>query len=104
MAIEVEISRLFSYRVAWMYTKGLSPNYEVSISKIYGSEMLQHLAQVGMQILGLKGQLMPGSKWAPLAGRVGRLYLAHVARTIGGGTTEIQKNIIAQRGLGLPRD
>jgi len=104
MAIEVDISRLLSYRVAWMYSKGLAPNYEVSISKIYGSEMLQHLASVGMRILGLGGQLMPGSKWAPLSGRIGRLYLAHVARTIGGGTTEIQRNIIAQRGLGLPRD
>jgi hypothetical protein len=56
-----------------------------------------------MQIMGLSGQLEPGSRWAPLAGRLEQFYLFSSALTVAAGTTEIQKGIIAGRGLGLPR-
>jgi alkylation response protein AidB-like acyl-CoA dehydrogenase len=65
--------------------------------------MVQRLAQVGMQMLGLYGQLEFHTRWAPLKGKIERLYLTSVSGTIAGGTSEIQRNIIAERGLGLPR-
>jgi hypothetical protein len=58
----------------------------------------------GTRLLRLYGQLRPESRWAPLLGRVEQGYLSAVAPTIYSGSNEIQRNIIASRGLGLPRD
>ena len=104
LKIEFEVGRLLSYRVAWMQSKGQIPNYEASVSKLYGSELAQRLAGAGVRILGMGGQLAPGSPWAPLKGRFENLYLAAAGLTVAAGTSEIQRNIIAGRGLGLPRD
>jgi alkylation response protein AidB-like acyl-CoA dehydrogenase len=56
----------------------------------------------GMRILGMRGMLEPG-KYAPLKGRVERWALAAPSYTVAGGTSEVNRNIIATRGLGLPR-
>jgi alkylation response protein AidB-like acyl-CoA dehydrogenase len=104
MAVEIQVSRWLSYRVSWMQGEGLLPNYEASMSKVFGSELQQRLGNTGMEILGMYGQLAKGSKWAHLEGRVARSYLNAFSATIGAGTSEIQRNIIARRGLGLPRD
>ncbi|GAF68255.1 unnamed protein product, partial [marine sediment metagenome] len=74
-----------------------------SMSELFGSELLKRLGDVGMQILGLFGPLERGSRWAPLRGRIARDYLFSLGLTIARGTSEIQKNIIAWRGLELPR-
>ncbi len=101
--LETEVSRLLAYRIAWMADNGLEPQQEASISKMFSTELLLRVANTGMQVLGLMGQLAEGSKWAPLRGKLRRLYLWSISETIGGGTSEIQRNIIATRGLGLPR-
>jgi alkylation response protein AidB-like acyl-CoA dehydrogenase len=103
LAIEYEVGRLLAYRVGWLQSKGIVPNYEASVSKMYGSELTQRMAGVGMQLLFLGGQLAPGSPWAPLKGRIESLYLNAAALTIAAGTSEINRGIIATRGLGLPR-
>ena len=101
--IETEVSRWLSYKVAWMQSQGMVPNAEASMSKMYGTELTQRVARTGMEILGMAGQISQGSKWAPLEGHIQQLYLSSVSSTIAAGTSEIQRNIIAQRGLGLPR-
>ena len=103
LAIEVDVSRLISYNIAWMQGEGLVPNKESSMGKIVGTELQQHLSETGMQMLGLHGQLEPGSKYAPMQGQIEHMHLTNVSETIQAGTSEIQRNIIATRGLGLPR-
>ena len=101
--MEAEAARLLAYNVAWMQGQGLVPNKEASISKVFGSETLQRVTSTAMDILGLHGQLRPGDRWAPLLGRVPENWMFSFSHTIAAGTSEIQRNIIATRGLGLPR-
>jgi len=102
--VETEVGRMLSYRVVSLQAKGQIPNYEASIIKLYNMELNQRIARAGMHVLGLYGQLdRADKKWAPLKGRIKNRYLRSVGSTIEGGTSEIQRNIIAIRGLGLPR-
>lgn len=103
LAVDTEVLRLLCYRITWMQSKSETPNYEASVTKVFGSELLHRLANVGMQILGPYSQLDRGSKWAALRGEMLRSYLTSPSMNIGGGTSEIQRSIIAMRGLGLPR-
>lgn len=103
LAIQVEIQRRFAYRVAWLQGQSKPFNREASIAKVWGSEAQQRVAQGGMRILGLRGQLEAESKKNPWQARIERQYLLTVSTTIAAGTSEIQRGIIAQRGLGLPR-
>jgi alkylation response protein AidB-like acyl-CoA dehydrogenase len=103
LKIEYEVGRMLAYRVAWLQSRGTVPNYEASVSKMYGSELTQRMAGAGMELLGLASQLVAGSPWAPLHGRIEALHLSAAALTIAAGTSEINRGIIATRGLGLPR-
>lgn len=103
MAIEIEVSRMISYHIGYLQSKGEVFNREASVGKVFGSEMVQRLYQTGMSMLGLYGTLARGSKWAPLNGRIERGFLMSFGGTIAAGTSEIQRNVIATRGLGLPR-
>ena len=98
--IELQVGLNVAYRIPWLQEQGLTPTHESSVSKLYGSELNQRVAATGIELLGLTGQLREG---APLAGFLSRAYLQSVGATIAGGTSEVQRNIIAQRGLGLPR-
>jgi len=101
--IDVERVRLLNYRVAWMIDQGEVPNAEASAQKVLASEVGQRLADEGMQLLGPHGQLERGSLHAPLNGSFAAAWLLSPLMRFGGGTNEIQRDIIAQRGLGLPR-
>jgi hypothetical protein len=103
LAIESEISYLHGYRIAWMLDRGMIPNYEAAMAKLIGSELMAKLAYAGMQIMGLYGQLREDSKWAPLQGKVERRFRDAPRPLVTRGSSEIMRNIIAQRGLGLPR-
>jgi alkylation response protein AidB-like acyl-CoA dehydrogenase len=102
--VEASVAKMLSYRVVTMQNRGLVPNYEASMTKLYASELSQRNARTAMKVAGLYGQLMAGSEYAPGRGRYGAMYVQTLGSTIAGGTSEIQRNIIATRGLGLPRD
>jgi alkylation response protein AidB-like acyl-CoA dehydrogenase len=109
-SIEAEAARLMSYRVISLQNRGQVPNHEASAVKIYAAELNQRIADTALKIVGLQGLLTRGEKGTATArhaankGRFGRIYLQSVASTIAGGTSEVNRNIIATRGLGLPRD
>jgi alkylation response protein AidB-like acyl-CoA dehydrogenase len=100
--VEANVARLMSYRVVTMQAKGMVPNHEASMTKLFASELNQRIARTGMKVLGLYGQLFGDD--APMKGRYESSYMTSLSSTIAGGTSEIQRNIIATRGLGLPRD
>jgi alkylation response protein AidB-like acyl-CoA dehydrogenase len=102
--IEANVARLMSYRVISMQNAGLVPNHEASMCKLFTSEMQQKIAALGMKLTGMYGMVYGGSERYAGAGRYGYGYVNAVSSTIAGGTSEIQRNIMAQRGLGLPRD
>jgi alkylation response protein AidB-like acyl-CoA dehydrogenase len=101
-AVEVATGTLIAYRIPWMQAQGQIPNHEASMSKLYGSELGQRIARTGLQVIGQYGQLRD-ARLAPLMGRLATAYLTSVSGTIAAGTSEIQRGIIATRGLGLPR-
>ena len=108
---ESDISRLLSYRIAWMQSQGQIPNYQTSMAKMFKTELAKRIAGLGMEIFGYYAQLRPGSgsdvmldsKWERLQEGITRLYLGVPSATIAQGTSQIHRNIIAQRGLGMPR-
>ena len=99
--LEAEVARMMSYQVAWMQNAGQVPNKEASVAKLFSGELEQRIARTGVKALGLHGGLW--GREAPARGRLSRMYAAGVSTTIGGGTSEIQRGIIAMRGLGMPR-
>src|SRR3972149_5232557 len=102
IGLEIEAGQNPCYRGASLQQGGKIPNYEAALPKLYSSELGQRLARTGMELLGLYGQLRPRSKYSYLRGRIERYYQLSVAETIGGGTSEIMRNIIPMRGRGLP--
>jgi 3-oxocholest-4-en-26-oyl-CoA dehydrogenase alpha subunit len=103
MHIDVERVRMLNYKVAWMIDQGEVPNAEASLQKVLSSEIQQRIANEGMQLMGSYGQLALNSPYAPSDGSLVEFWLLSPMMRFGGGTNEIQRNIIAQRGLGLPR-
>ena len=100
--IEAAAGQLLAYNVAAGQAAGGDVVREASTAKVYLSELEQRISDTAMRVFGLRGALISG-RWAPPRGTIATDYLRNVAMTIGGGTSEINRNIIAQRGLGLPR-
>ena len=103
LAIEIESAKLIALRVAWMLDNGQVPNYEAAMLKMMVAETEQRLVNTVMQICGTYGQIKKGSKWAQFNGKFERMYRDSLENLLTRGTSEIMRNIIAQRGLGLPR-
>ena len=105
VAIEAEVARMLSFRIGWLQSREEDISYAASQIKVFGSEMSQRHARLGAEAIGLYAQVA-----APAAARHlragGRVELAlrqTIGHTLAGGSSEIQRNIIAGRGLGLPR-
>jgi len=103
LAAQLEAARGLQRRVVSEAVKGRVPTVESSKYKLYMNELGKRVADTALDLMGAAGQLKPGEPGAPLGGRFERSYRYTVVDTIGGGTSEIQKNIIARRGLGLPQ-
>jgi len=101
--VELEVLRLNSLRALTALANGHKPGSEASLQKLYYSEMGQRLATLGNDLVGAFGQLRTDSPRAPEGGRAAQRELQSRAPTIFAGTSEIQRNIIAERVLGLPR-
>ena len=102
MAIEIRVARNLVRRVVWLQDKGTVPNVEAAILKAFVCEVYQRVVEKGLEILGLYGLLRKTSKYSVLEGMIERLFRASFVLTIGGGSSEIMRNIIAKRGLRLP--
>jgi alkylation response protein AidB-like acyl-CoA dehydrogenase len=103
LAIEIEVGKYLVYRVVSVQAKSQPGSIEAAVCKLYNTELDVRVADAGIQILGLYGQLERDSLWARFMGRFEKSYLYAIAMLVGGGASEVQKNIIATRGLGLPR-
>jgi len=102
LQIEFEVGRLLTYRVALVIDGGRSPNVEAAMAKAYCTTFEQHLASIATEILGLYGQLTAESKWVPILGMAPHSYLGSKGYSLQAGTSEVLRNILALRGLGLP--
>jgi alkylation response protein AidB-like acyl-CoA dehydrogenase len=102
-AIEIEVLRLSSLRQLSALVRGEKPGPESSIQKLYYSELNQRLTTLGNDLQGPYGQLLRYTERAPERGRWGQRELQSKGPTIFAGTSEIQRNIISERVLGLPR-
>ena len=86
-----------------MQERGMQFSNEAAMAKVYALELNQRIAAVGMELLGPYGALMEHSELAVMDGRVPWYYLRSIGNTLEMGSSEIDRNIIAMRGLGLPR-
>ena len=101
-AISVQVMRNMGYKIAAEQEKtGIAPTREAQMAKLYGAELNQRIVNVGLQVLRMEGQAAAAGSQAS---RMHYGFLRAVANTIEGGTSEIQRNVIATRALGLPRE
>lgn len=106
--LRLEIARRYAeirvlYNLARYSASVEEPGYEASVNQLFGAELHQRLARTGAKAFGRLAELWQRED-APLGAAFTHLRLDSVAATFLGGTTEIQRNVIATRGLGLPRE
>jgi alkylation response protein AidB-like acyl-CoA dehydrogenase len=99
---KVEFLKLLNWKVAWAVDKGLSPA-DASATKVYGTEVALEVYRLLTEVVGQAGYLTERSAGAVLRGRLERNARSQTIFTFGGGTNEIQRDIIAMVGLGMPR-
>jgi alkylation response protein AidB-like acyl-CoA dehydrogenase len=102
LAADIEVARLFQMRNAQLVEQGRVPVHEAAMGKVFASELQERLGQAALDILGSGGLLSEEAEGAPV-GEMEQVLRHAIMGMIGGGTNEIQRNVIAQRGLELPR-
>ena len=103
VAARVEFLKLLNWKVAWGLTTGAINPADASAMKVFGTELNLETYGALLEIVGQAGYLKRGSPGAVLAGRMERSYAGSLILTFGGGTNEIQRDIISMVGLGMPR-
>jgi alkylation response protein AidB-like acyl-CoA dehydrogenase len=102
LAADIEVARLFQMRNSRLVEQGKVPLHEAAMGKVFSSELQERLGQAALDILGAGGLLSEDAEGAPV-GEMEYVLRHAIMGMIGGGTNEIQRNVIAQRGLELPR-
>jgi len=103
LQVQIDAARMVGLETAWALDQGRVPAAESSMAKIFVSELSQRIADVGTQILGLNGQTHANEPSALVHGRLQWMYRIAPMLAFGGGTNEIQRDIIGFMGYGLPR-
>jgi alkylation response protein AidB-like acyl-CoA dehydrogenase len=104
MAVDEEVTRVLGARVSWRARQGGLPQVEGAMRKVFSTEAIQRHYSDALDILGAEGVLAPGAEGAPCGGRFEAEFRAAVVETIYGGSSEIMREIVAERHLGLPRN
>jgi alkylation response protein AidB-like acyl-CoA dehydrogenase len=99
----LEFLKLINWKVAWTATEGHLDVADASTTKVFGTEFYMEAFKLMMEVVGQAGYLVRDSPDAVLAGRLESYARSLVILTFGGGTNEIQRDLIAIFGLGLPR-
>jgi alkylation response protein AidB-like acyl-CoA dehydrogenase len=99
----LEFLRLANWKVAWQGTRGDLSVADASSIKVFGTEWYLESLRLMMEVMGQRSYLRPGSREALLAGHVETMYRSLLILTFGGGTNEVQRDLIGLFGLGLPR-
>lgn len=102
LAAEIEASRQLVMNATRITESGGIPIHEASMSGVYNSELMERLGEAALDILGMAGTLHADSDGA-VPGELEHMLRQSIMMVVGGGTNEIQRNLIAQKGLGLPR-
>ena len=100
---KLDFLRLMNWKVAWSGTQGFLDPADSSTMKAFGTEFYLEAFRLMLDIVGPEGAVYDGSPGSVLAGRIERLTRGMIILTFGGGTNEIQRDLIAMFGLGLPR-
>jgi alkylation response protein AidB-like acyl-CoA dehydrogenase len=100
---DVEVAALMGLEAASLLDSGTIPTVQVSVEKVFSSELRQRIADLGTRMAGLAGALSRDSPGAVAHGRFEQLYRAAPLLRFGAGTNEVLRDVIAQRGHGLPR-
>jgi alkylation response protein AidB-like acyl-CoA dehydrogenase len=103
VAARVEFLKLMNWKVAWGLGTGAINPADASVTKVFGTELYLEAYRLLLEVLGPAGYLKRGTPGAVLRGRLERSYTGTLILTFGGGTNEIQRDIIAMVGLGMPR-
>ena len=105
LATEIEVANILAWRNASLRKRGEMTIVAGESAGIYYGELNQRFARTAVEILGLYGPLLPANeRWVKLQGWFGHAYMFTVASTIYGGTKDVHRNVLAHRGLGLPRE
>jgi alkylation response protein AidB-like acyl-CoA dehydrogenase len=103
VAARVEFLKLMNWKVAWCLGTGAINPADASVTKVFGTEFYLEAYRLLLEVLGPAGYLKRGTPGAALRGRLERSYAGTLILTFGGGTNEVQRDIIAMVGLGMPR-
>jgi alkylation response protein AidB-like acyl-CoA dehydrogenase len=98
---KAEFLKLINWKIAWGVDKGLNPAH-ASATKVFGTEFATEAYRLLMEVLGTQAYVRTGSPGALLRGRIERMHRAALILTFGGGTNEVQRDIVAAVGLGMP--
>jgi len=98
---KAEFLKLINWKIAWGVDKGLNPA-DASATKVFGTEFATEAYRLLMEVLGPQAYVRTGSPGALLRGRIERMHRASLILTFGGGTNEVQRDIVAAVGLGMP--